>query len=819
MRNATTKLISLLALGGLILTGLAQAQTAKIAVQVDKPGVKVSPTLYGIFFEEINRAGDGGIYGEMLENRSFEDNAAIAKYFRSQGRPGRVENAGPVYSWTINGGKMALDTAKPLNASNPTALKVELDGGAATAVNAGFKSVGLNVRDGATYLLSLYARSENFGGPLTARLESKDGKVLAEQKVEAIGKEWKKFDLALTARGTDPAARLALSASGKGSLYLDMVSLFPKATWKERKNGLRQDLMQRLVDMKPAFVRFPGGCFVEGDKLETAARWKKSIGDIAERPGHWNLWGYMSTDGLGFYEFLQMCEDLSAEPLFVINVGMSHEEQRGSSQGPKGAELQEYVQDALDAIEYCNGPVESKWGALRAAAGHPAPFNLKYMEIGNENGGPIYIDHYKLFVDAIKAKYPAMNLISNGWRGNDGLKSEIVDEHDYNTPEHFMAISNKYDKYDRQGPKIYTGEYAVTRGCGQGNLIAALGEAAFMTGMERNSDIVIMSSYAPLFVNELWREWNPNAIVYDQYRTFGTPSYHAQAMFANHRADVVLPTTVSAPKARVVKSFPGRVGVGTWNTQAEFKDIVVTGADGAVLFKSDFGPKYRIPRGRNATGQWSVAEGALRQTGNAQGAKILFGDPKWADYTLELKARKTGGAEGFLITFASTRDTDKSWWNLGGWGNQRHGLEIGGVADEKRGKIETGKWYDIKVELKGDAIKCYLDGKLVHDVSRAPVQGMYAVAGLAEGTHELILKVVNASDKPQQTELDLAGAGKLEPAGKALVMTSADVMDENSMEQPEKVAPRAAEVSGVSAKFNYTFAANSITVLRLKQAK
>lgn len=811
MKTMGMKAVLLAAL--MALAGAAGAESAKITVKAGEPGIKISPTLYGIFFEEINRAGDGGIYGEMLENRSFEDDAAMAKYYRRPRKGGSESNNG-VYAWTVSGGKIALDKSQPLNANNPTALKIEASG-KTLVCNAGFRGAGLNIQKDATYLLTLYARSESLTA-ITACLESKDGAtVLAEQKVDGIGNGWKKFELALTAKATDTAARLALAVEGQGTLYLDMVSLFPKETWKSRPNGLRKDLMQKLIDMKPAFVRFPGGCFVEGDALETATRWKKTIGDIAERPGHWNLWGYNSTDGLGFHEFLLMCEDLKAEPLFVINVGMSHAEQRRSSEGPQGAELEEYVQDALDSIEYCNGPVESKWGAQRAKAGHPAPFNLKLMEIGNENGGPMYLDHYARFVKAIKAKYPEMKLICNQWNGNDAImsKAEVVDEHDYNTPDHFMAISGKYDKYDRNGPKIYTGEYAVTRGSGEGNTIAAVGEAAFMTGMERNADVVIMCSYAPLFVNVGWREWNPNAIVYDQARSFGTPSYHAQSMFANNRADVNLPVEVSSGKEQA-KSLKGRVGVGTWNTQAEFKDIVVTGKDGTVLFKSD--AKTKLPA--RVVGQWTIDDGVLRQTGNAQGAKVLFGRPDWTDYTLEVKARKTGGAEGFLITFGSTRDTDKSWWNLGGWGNQRHGLEVGKASAEQRGRIEAGRWYNIKIENLDGKIRCFLDDKLIHDVSNEGLNALYAVAGSKTDTNEVILKVVNGSSKEQATEISLTGAGKLESEGKALVMTGAPD-DENSLEQPEKVAPKASAVSGVGEKFSYTFPACSVTVLRLKKAQ
>jgi alpha-L-arabinofuranosidase len=287
-------------------------------------------------------------------------------------------------------------------------------------------------------------------------------------------------------------------------------------------------------------------------------------------------------------------------------------------------------------------------------------------------------------------------------------------------------------------------------------------------------------------------------------------------MFGANRADVNLPFEVTSSQS-VIQPRPGRVGVGTWNTQAEFKDIVVT-KDGQELFKSDFGPNFEIPKGRGVTGAWNVADGAIRQTGAEQPAQIFFGKPDWADYTLTLKARKISGAEGFLISFAAQRDSEKSWWNIGGWGNLRSGIELGGQSlDEKRCRVETGRWYDIKVELKGDQVKCWLDGKLMHDVRRAPVKSMYGVAGL-KGS-DVILKVVNAAGQAQETQIDLAGAASLEPTAQALVMTAESEQDENSFDQPEKVAPKAMAVSGVESSFKFTFPARSVTVLTLKQAK
>ena len=794
MRPLAT-LVVLLGTWLLVASWVEAAEMATITVDVGKPGVKVSPTLYGIFFEEINRAGDGGLYAEMVQNRSFED-------------------ADKPVAWQIVKGdgaeaEMTLDAAQPLNPKNPHALKLAVaktGRGPVGVANEGFK--GMTVRKNATYTLSLYARGgDGFKGVLAVSLESPGGIVVADARIKGIGAEWKKYECVLAAKTTHAGVRLVVAAESAGTVWLDMVSLFPKATWKGRPNGLRPDLGQMLAEMKPAFVRFPGGCFVEGNKLANAFRWKDTLGDVAERPGHWNLWGYRSTDGLGYHEYLQMSEDLGAEPLFVINCGMAHEDHVPADQmGP-------WVQDALDAIEYANGPADSPWGARRAKAGHPAPFNMKYMEIGNENGGPPYQERYRLFWDAIKARYPQMILVAD--QMTDQRPTEIVDEHYYSNPEFFIANAGKYDAYKRDGAKVYVGEYAVTQNCGQGNLRAAVGEAAFMTGMERNADVVVMASYAPLFVNAGWRQWNPDAIVFDSGRVCGTPSYHVQAMFGANRADVVLPLELESP---LVQTGPhgGAIGVGTWATQAEYKDIKVTRGD-QVLFASDF--SKGTDGWRFIHGDWKVEDGALRQSGSETDVRAVFGDKAWTDYTLTLKARKIGGAEGFLIMFRVQDDNAKSWWNLGGWGNVRHAIEVGGViGNSVPGRIETGRWYDIRVELKGPAIRCYLDGQLIHDVPYPSFKSLYAVAGRASATGEVILKVVNVSAAAQETQIDLRGAAKVDSAATALVLASARPEDENSLDEPRKVVPAARTLGSAGPRFRHTFPANSVTILRLKAA-
>ena len=505
-----------------------------------------------------------------------------------------------------------------------------------------------------------------------------------------------------------------------------------------------------------------------------------------------------------------MCEDIGAEPLFVINVGMAHKDHVAMDK------MGEFVQDALDAIEYANGPADSKWGSLRAKAGHPEPFHLKYMEIGNENGGPLYNERYPLFHNAIKARYPEMNLIANQWGGiPSGCPVKIVDEHYYSSPQFFMRQATKYDTYKRTGPKIYIGEYAVTGGGGAGNLLGALGEAAFMTGMERNSDIVVMGSYAPLLERITWKHWSPNAIVFDSSKIYGIPSYHVQSMFANNRADIVLPTEVKSVTNAI--SVAGRAGVGVWaKTKAEFKEIQVT-QGATVLYDNEF-LKASSKLKAQGHGTVAVADGTLVVTGTKDGAftRLLFGKEDWTNYTINLKARKLEGPEGFLITFA-LQDGGKCWWNLGGWTNHEHGIEgADWESDRVAGRIETGRWYDVRLELQGSSVKCYLDGKLVHDTKAGSLASLYAVAGRKTATGEVILKVVNTSERPCETAVALKGVGSVEPVGKAIVLSSENAKDANTFDAPTKVVPKEETLTGAAPAFLHTFPANSVSILRFK---
>ena len=794
MKIISSAVLTLLGFAAVLPSG---GQSARISISANQPGHSIPPTLWGVFFEDINLSADGGIYPELVRNRSFED-ANTPEFWKFNNAEGAH-------------GECAIDSTHPLNPVNRQSLRIRFDG-PFTLSNEGYW--GMNIVKDHRYILKLAARAEDFSGPLKIRLLGVDRHELATGEIQNISGDWNYKTLELVAVDSDPKAKLEISVSPparNGTLFLDMVSLLPLHTWNN--HGLRPDLAESINALNPAFVRFPGGCWVEGETIDRMYNWKKTIGDIDARTPLWNLWRYNATHGLGFHEYLQMAEDLQARPLFCVNVGMSHRENAPMAQ------MDRWVQDALDAIEYANGGTNTPWGARRAAAGHPEPFNLRYLEIGNENGGHAYAERWPLFVNAIRPKYPDIKLVADQWQGGypTNPMPDIVDEHFYDSPEWFMRHSTHFDKYDRKGPKIFVGEYAVTRNCGQGNLRGALGEAAFMTGLERNSDHVIMASYAPLLVNLNHRAWNPDLINFDSSRWYGLPSYYVQKLFAENRGDVSLPTTVESPLAER-EPLRGMIGVGTWNTAAEFKNIKVTAPDGKLLFADDFA--HGTERWKFlGEGQWNVTDGALRQTAEHEFVRALAGDRNWTNYSLTLQARKISGAEGFLILFRIRGDEDRTWWNIGGWGNTADAIEAGEQFGRKPGAIESGRWYDLKVVVTGEHVQCYRDGKLEHDLdfeTGGNVSSLYAVTARDNKTGDLIIKVTNVNPKPLETEIKIDGAKGLTGKATALILTSADSTDENSLDNPTRVSPNAEPVTFSGASLRRSFPGNSFTVLRLK---
>ncbi len=797
----------------------AFAAPSHITVDTTAPGIAVAPTLHGLFFEDINYGADGGLYAELVQNRSFEHQE-------------------PLYAWSEisrggAAGKIAVESEAPLNANNLHFLRVttiSTGTGGHGVVNFGFD--GIPLRSGNRYRFSLHGRLPSGGSSrLHVALEDGAGRILAQAELPGLTASWQKFEVPLTSLGDATNGRLVVLATENGVVDLDMLSLFPENTFKNRPNGLRADLAQLLADMKPGFLRFPGGCVVEGKDCANSYRWKDTIGDVAERKQNWNLWRdgqspeYNQTYGLGFFEYFQFCEDIGAEPVPVINCGMTCQA-RGGVPVPLD-ELGPWVQDAVDLVEFANGPATSRWGARRAQLGHPEPFHLKFLAVGNEQWHQEYFDRYSVFYRALKAKYPDLQLISSSgpFAGDDlwnfawdkfhtGTPAQVVDEHYYVPPRWLLENVDRYASYDRKGPKIFVGEFAAHDGRGRrNNLRASLAEAAYLTGLLRQSDEVIMASYAPLFGKYGHAQWHPNLIWFDNTRVVPTPSYHVQALFARNRPDVVLPVKVDAPLRKTKAA--GMIGVGTWNTQAEYKNIRVTASDGGVLFKSDF--SHGMAGWKTQGGDWAVVDGALRQQSEGTDIRAVAGDPSWTEYTLTLRARKLGGEEGFLVLFQTPDAENPRWWNIGGWRNTADALQGGGL-DERQvpGSIETNRWYDIRIELARNSVKAYLDGKLINQDESRPVSTLYCAAGRDQRAGELVLQVVNVADAAQETDVDLKGVKKLIGPAEALMLTSTDPADENSLDNPAKVAPKTISFSPSEPQFRHVFPGNSLTVLRLK---
>lgn len=546
--------------GWSILAGFAPpqaAQTDVVSVQVDRPGAAISPTMFGIFFEDINFAADGGLYPELVKNRSFEFTEALTAWRKLERSDAE--------------GELVVRNQGGLNPENSHYLRIRVyePRNGFGASNAGFR--GMGIQSGAEYVLSAYVRSTGPNSPKSLQVEVGEGAPLGKATLTGFTPQWKKVETTFRATGTSPRARLSLVMTEKGEIDVDMVSLYPKETWKNRPNGLRKDMVQLLADLKPGFVRFPGGCIVEGRRLENRYEWKKTVGDLAQRRLIVNRWNeefahrpapdYYQSFGLGFFEYFQLAEDIGATALPIINCGMAC--QFNSSETVPLDQLQPYIQDALDLIEFANGSATgTRWGRLRAQMGHPAPFNLKMLGIGNEQWGPRYVERYKRFAEVLKKSHPEIALISSSGPGAAGkqfdylwsnlreLKADIVDEHYYMPPKWFLSNATRYDKYDRNGPKVFAGEYAAqtsgtARPDNRNNWEGAIAEAAFITGLERNADVVHLASYAPLFAHvDAW-QWTPNLIWFDNLRSYGTPNYFVQKMYSTNLGSHVLPVTVN----------------------------------------------------------------------------------------------------------------------------------------------------------------------------------------------------------------------------------------------------------------------------------
>ncbi|MFA6977346.1 MAG: alpha-L-arabinofuranosidase C-terminal domain-containing protein [Mesotoga sp.] len=644
MKTATILLTFVLMMALVPVTLVANTDHV-LTIDPSNLGPEISPFLYGIFFEDINHAVDGGLYAELVRNRSFEHKDPLEGWFA-------VFETGCQATFSI-------DSDLPLNENNLHYLSFDIasENKSVSLSNNGYD--GIPLKKGKRYEFSAFIRGNSeYSGEIAVLLtDAKGNKIVEASLGSAFGAEWEKYSVEFEIPEDYSNSRLLLTLKGAGEVCLDMISLFPEENW----NGMRVDLLNMLEELRPGFVRFPGGCLVEGDSLENAYRWKDTIGPVEERKANYNLWGYHQSYGIGFFEYLLLSERLEAEPIPIFNSGMSCQV-RGAEYCPID-EMEEWITNVLDFIEFANGPQTSFWGSKRVELGHPEPFDVKYIGIGNENWGTEYYDRFPLFREAVKAKYPEIIIVFSGppsyegasfnraWRWARENDVEILDEHMYAVPEWMLRNTERYDKYDRTGPKVMLGEYAAHAAGTRNSLQAAMAEAALMTGIERNSDIVIMAAYAPLFNRPGWSQWTPDLIWFDNTRVYGTPSYHVQKLFNENLGDVVIPSEL----------------------------------------------------------------------------------------------------------------TDEN-------------LEV------------IGYWF----------------------------KSLYHVCVYDRETENLIIKIVNPWPEEKEVRVEIGEELKIKEQAEVILMTSDSVFDENTFQNPEKVLPKKYVLSGLSNEFTFTFAENSITILRLK---
>ncbi|MGW0815132.1 alpha-L-arabinofuranosidase C-terminal domain-containing protein [Streptomyces viridiviolaceus] len=788
-----------------------------ITVDPGARGAAIDDTMYGVFFEDINRAADGGLYAELVQNRSFEYSTADNSSYT------------PLTAWTPDGTAEVVDDDGRLNERNRNYLSL---GAGSSVTNSGYNT-GIRVEKGKRYDFSVWARAES-GTTLTVTLKDTAGTLANARQVAAKG-GWRKYTATFTATRTGNRGRLAVATTAPTAL--DMVSLFPRETYKNQPNGLRKDLAEKIEALDPGFLRFPGGCLVNTGSMEDYSedsgwqrkrsyQWKDTIGPVEERATNANFWGYNQSYGLGYYEYFRFAEDIGAMPLPVVPALVTGCGQNRAVDDE--ALLKRHIQDTLDLIEFANGPATSKWGKVRAGMGHSKPFGLTHIGVGNEENLPKeFFARFQQFRAAIEAKYPDITVVSNSgpddsgttfdtaWQlGREG-EVDMVDEHYYNSPQWFLQNNDRYDSYDREGPKVFLGEYAS-----QGNAWKnALSEAAYMTGLERNADVVKLASYAPLLANEDYVQWRPDLIWFNNRASWNSANYEVQKLFMNNTGDRVVPSKATGTPD-VSGPITGAVGLSTWATSAAYDDVRVTSVDGSTLLTDDFSGDASQWTHTGA-GAWTVQDGQYVQTdAAAENTMVTAGDPAWKDYDLHVKATKKSGKEGFLIAFGVKDTGNYYWWNLGGWNNTQSAVEQavdGGKSTmlTKAGSIETGRAYDIDIKVRGRQVTLYLDGQEWGGFTDdKPAEPFRQIVTEDARTGELIVKVVNAQDRAARTAVDLGGA---DVASRARVTTLAADQDAVNTETDTPVTPVSSTFSGVASEFTYTFPANSVTFLRIRQ--
>ncbi len=822
-------------------SGNSPEPQAEIIVDYTKKGAEVNPKMYGIFFEEINHSGDGGLYGELIRNRNFEegvlpsgtvykDGYAVAPHKPSYG-DGRIhdwkvkwdKDSLEMIGWHVEGdASHSIVSDKPLHPNTPNHMLLKMAGTNTSLINDGYW--GISAVKGDNYDLRFYLNPESYKGGLKAEMLSADGNVIASKSFDITpGSGWTEYTATLTPDATDGKAKFRLLFDAPGNVRVDYVSLFPEKTFKNRKNGMRADVAQMLADLKPGFVRWPGGCIVEGATYDNRVKWKNTLGDPMQRHSEWILWNYHCTWGFGYHEFLQFCEDIGADPMFVANVGLSCDFRNGDFT----TDMAPVLQDIEDAIEYAQGDVTTKWGAKRAEAGHPEPFKLTYVELGNEQWADVYAERYNQLYKVLKEKYPEITFICTFGLNNrlDLLdKVDMIDPHWYVNPLYFYENDHLFDSVERGKYDVYVGEYAVNQGVGPGNLDAALAEAAFISGMERNGDLVKIASYAPLIENSNHRDWATNLIWAKSDSVVGRASYYVQQMFSHNVPTYNLETVMTE---MLPSPTEGYIGITGDNTAGQYRNLKVSDKDGNVLAESADFSEFAVIEPDTTVARWMRNPTAkLLKDLNFKSGSIEFEacavregrpsrrNPEQIDSVTVYPS---------LIFGADDNNKNSFSLNLGSMGRESK-VGIARRTDGMSGwrgdngvkfDIVPGQWYKVRVDFdEAGKATCFIDGKEILSEEVEMLTKHYALAGYDEATGETIIKVVNGNNAPFTADIRL-NCSKVDSKGTVTTLSSASVEDENSFAEATKIVPINTAFDKFGKYFKYTFEPNSFTILRI----
>lgn len=794
---------------------------SKITVRPDRVTGQLGD-LYGIFFEDLNHAADGGLYAEMVQNRSFEFCAVDNPSYHPLMAWEKIEKKYSRMQWWIQ-------DSHPYSRRNPHYLVCEIfeTGMGAGVRNTGF-TPGMYLQKGEKYRFSCLAATDGRGElPLRIVLENDEGRNLGQADiVVSNGTVWNHYEAEITAQEITTAGNLSIYIEAVGRLYLDMVSLFPQKTFMQQRNGLRADIATLLADLKPRFMRFPGGCLVHDGSInaedrDSLYRWKNTIGVLEERPARRNNWGYNQTLGLGYYEYFCFCEEIGAKPLPVLPAGYDPHHQRKVPFD----QLDEWIQEALDLISFANDDASAQWGRIRCELGHPEPFGLEYIGIGNEEVGEGFFERYPYFHKAIKEKYPDIQIIASsgpfaaggeyekGWNCARRNHADLVDEHYYMAPEWFLANHHRYDSFDENGPKVFLGEYASW-----GNTwYNALTEASYMTGMERNSEKVGFACYAPLLCNVNYINWKPDMIWFDNHQAYGTANYYVQKLFMNHQGDdrIELEMTGIDDSVTIQDDPKGGFGLRTEpDTVVRYSQIMIEDIQNGTIWKDS--EVYFV--GDNVEQYISADPDARVVTED-----ILLHTVESDHYIITVKGEMLYGRRGFMLQYGNRDEKNRYQWEIGGWQNMDSALtqDIAGrnsCLTQSSFTVAADREYELKLEIEGRHLRAYIDGELIHEIHHAPVkiEPLYTAASIDRQSGDVIVKLVNVQKRPIDTVLHMEGIEQAK--GTAYIMSGFALKDENSFAEPLKVSPREEEIQLTQGCCSCHIDGESVQVLRFQKS-